>query len=89
MYWSRVSGLRGIGVDGKAVEILLATGQVFRLHLPFLEGTVQVMSNRTTQMRHFRQLVVVSIQQVGGKILAAAALRSKRDHVSLPSASMR
>ncbi|MCY1562472.1 hypothetical protein D9M68_998760 [compost metagenome] len=59
------------------------------LHLPFLEGTVQVARDGTAQIGDLGQLVVIGIQQVGGKILTAAALRGKRDHVSLPSASMR
>ncbi|MNN91028.1 hypothetical protein D3C81_2090800 [compost metagenome] len=59
------------------------------LHLPFLEGTVQVARDGTAQIHDLGQLIVVGIQQVGGKILAAAALRSKRDHRSLPNASMR
>jgi len=45
-------------------------------------------SSLRLRMRHFRQLVVVGVQQVCGKILTAAALRGKRDHASLPSASM-
>ncbi|MNJ49016.1 hypothetical protein D3C77_442290 [compost metagenome] len=38
--------LRGIWVNGKAVEIFFAAGQGFGLHLPFLECTVQVLGYR-------------------------------------------
>ncbi|MCY1178206.1 hypothetical protein D9M73_185460 [compost metagenome] len=81
--------LRGIRVDRHAVEIFLAPGQCFGLHLPFLEGSMQITGNGSSQFGHLRQLIVVGVHQVGGEVLTAAALRGKRDHSSLPKASMR
>ncbi len=69
---------RLVGVDGQAIQVFLAARCA--RHRPRLgEGTVQILGDEAAHVGHFNAVVVVCVQKMGGKVLAAAppvALRS-------------
>ena len=58
-----------IGVNGQAVEVVLAAGQSMGLRLPFGERAGQVIGDGSAQLRDLHIFVVMLVQQVSGKVL--------------------
>src|SRR5690606_10864543 len=73
-------------VYGEAVEILLCPG-AGRHRLELGKGAVQIVSHRTIDLGDFHVLVVEGVHQVGGEIIAMAALAAFEDHGARSSAS--
>src|SRR6266436_701801 len=74
-----VGALGVVGVDGQGVEILAAVrGSCFGI--PLSERAMQVLRDRAAHFRHFDAIVVVGVEQVGGKLLPARALVAFGDH---------
>jgi hypothetical protein len=73
------TALRGIRIDGQAVEIFAAVRRR-RLRLPFLKGAVQVLRDGASHFEDIDALIVVGVEELGSELLTAAALVALEDH---------
>lgn len=63
-------------------EKILAAFRATTDGLRFLERAVQIVRGKTAQIMNEHMLVIIGAHQMGGEVLAAAALRGFQDHDS-------